>query len=89
MDDIRLAGGPHLALMMFEAELPGAADDLQVVAGAVSAYGIEQGAEACVDQRTIIWGASLQSPGIQHARVGFAPAGCVRVRRRCTRGRHA
>jgi hypothetical protein len=54
---IRFAGGPDLPLMMFEGKLPGAADDLHVVAGAVSAYGIEQGAEARVDQRTIIRGA--------------------------------
>ena len=94
MNHIRFAGGPDLPLMMFKAKLPGLADDLHVVAGAVSAYGIEQGAEARVDQRTVIWGAivrsaSVQSPGIQHTRIGFAPAGCVRVRRRCTRGRHA
>jgi hypothetical protein len=34
--------------MMFEGKLPGAADDLHVVAGSVSAYGVEQGAEARV-----------------------------------------
>jgi hypothetical protein len=74
MQHIWLARGANLALMMFEGELPGAADNFDVVAGAVGAYGIEQGAETRVDE---------------HAGIRLGHPRYVRLRRRCTRGRHA
>ena len=45
MQDVGLAGRADLALMVLEAELPGAADNVDVVVGTVGPDGIEQRAE--------------------------------------------
>ena len=50
MKHVGLAGGAHLALMMLEGKLPGAADNLDIVAGTMGAHGVQQRAEARVDQ---------------------------------------
>ena len=42
MQNIRLARGAQLAFMMFEAEFPGFADDIVIVAGTVGANQIQQ-----------------------------------------------
>ena len=53
----RLARGPHLALVMFETEIPGFADDIEIVAGTVGAHQIEQFAELVSKQiRTLLSG---------------------------------
>ena len=49
MDDVGLARGAVLALVLLDAEGPGAADDFEVVAGAVGVDGVEQVAELFVD----------------------------------------
>ena len=46
MADVGLAGGTLLALVVLEAEGPGGADEVEVVAGAVGANGIQQAFEA-------------------------------------------
>ena len=48
MDDVGLATGALLALMLLETELPGLADDFQVVAGAVGVDGGEEGFEVLI-----------------------------------------
>ncbi len=42
MDDVGLAGGALLAFVLLDAELPGAADEVEVVVGAVAVDGVEQ-----------------------------------------------
>ena len=49
MQHVGLARGAQLALMMFEGKFPGAADDLDVVAGTMGAHGIQQRTEASVN----------------------------------------
>ena len=66
--------GAYLALMMLEGKLPRAADDLHVVVGTVCAYGVEKCAKTRIYQRP--W-------------IGRGISRWIRLRRRCTRGRHA
>ena len=49
MDDVGLAGGAHLALMMLDAELPGFADKVNVFTGAIGLNLAEKCFEATVD----------------------------------------
>ncbi len=49
MDDVGLAGGAHLALVVLDAELPGLADEANVFAGAVGLDLAEQRFKALVD----------------------------------------
>ena len=57
MHDVGLAGGAHLALVMLQAEVPGLADDIEIVAGTVGAHQIQQFAELVSKQiRTLLSG---------------------------------
>ena len=49
MNDVGLAGGAHLALVMLDAEIPGFADQADVFGGAVGLNLAEEGLEAAVD----------------------------------------
>ena len=49
MNDVRLAGGAHLALVMLDAELPGLADKCNVFTGAIGLDLAEKSFEAAVD----------------------------------------
>ena len=49
MDDVGLAGGAALAVMLLQAEGPGGADEIEVVGGAVGADGVEHVLEARVE----------------------------------------
>jgi predicted RecB family endonuclease len=50
MADVGLAGGALLALVLLDAEGPGGADEVEVVAGAVGAHGIQQAFEARIQR---------------------------------------
>ena len=49
MNDVRLAGGPHLAFVVVDAELPGLADQLDVFAGAIGVDLLQECFNALVD----------------------------------------
>jgi hypothetical protein len=50
MDEIRLAGGAGLALMVFEGKIVGLADDLQIIARTVFGDLAQQLLEPCSQQ---------------------------------------
>ena len=57
VQNVRLARGPHLALVMLETEIPGFADDIEIVAGTVGTHQIQQFAELVRKQiRTLLSG---------------------------------
>ena len=49
MDDVGLARGAALSLMLLDAEGPGAADEVEVVVGTIVVHGLQQMLEAHVD----------------------------------------
>ena len=50
MQDVGLAGGAELSVVVLKAELPGLADDVDVVGGAVGADGVHEAAELLPEQ---------------------------------------
>jgi hypothetical protein len=50
MEDVGLAGGAELAVMVLEAELPGLADDVGVVGGTIGVDGVQEPAKLLPEQ---------------------------------------
>jgi len=53
MDDVRLAGGAHLALVMLDAKVPRLADKCNVFSGAIGLDVSKKGFEAPIDSYLI------------------------------------
>ena len=50
VEDVGFAGGAELPVVMLEAELPGMADDVEIVGGAIGVDGVEQPAKLLPEQ---------------------------------------
>ena len=74
MDNVRLAGGAHLALMMLDTEFPGFADEANVLAGAIGLHLAEQGFKAIVDRKGI-WGGQRTRIGLRARGAGVGNIG--------------
>ena len=81
MNDVRLAGGAHLALVMLDAELPGFANKFNVFSGAVGLNLAEQGFEAAIDGSLVEdrTGGAAGAAGSAVALVSSAGVGCRTV----------